>query len=102
MQKRPFVITVTSLSGGGKTTIVNALKKRLDNAAVIYFDDYGDDDVYLNCDINEWSKNGNDYNEWHVETVAADIERLLSEPHEYIILDYPFGNMNNCVGKIMI
>lgn len=34
------VISIASVSGGGKTTIINELGKKLDNSAVIYFDDY--------------------------------------------------------------
>ncbi|MCL1795156.1 MAG: hypothetical protein FWG34_14990 [Oscillospiraceae bacterium] len=96
--KKPFVISVAAQSGGGKTTIVAALKERLANSAVIYFDDYGDE-VDLTRDINEWAADGFDCNDWNTKPVAADIERLLSEPYEYIILDYPFGYLNDCVGK---
>jgi len=98
--KKPYIISIATVSGGGKTTIVTALKERLHNAAVLFFDDYGDD-VYLDNDRDmlEWCANSYDCNEWHVEPVAADIERLLKEPYDYIILDYPFGYLNECVGK---
>jgi uridine kinase len=96
--RKPFVISVAAISGGGKTTVVTALKKRLANCAVIYWDDYGDE-VDLDCDINEWAANGHDYNEWNTAHVADDIVRLLNEPYDYIILDYPFGYMNERVGK---
>ncbi len=98
--KKPFVISIASISGGGKTTAVSALKNRLGNAAVIYFDDYGDSVYqYSCCDINEWAKNSYDYNEWHTEPIAVDIERLLTVQYDYIVLDYPFGKLNECVGK---
>ena len=96
--KKPFVLSVASLSGGGKTAVVTALKERFSNSAVINFDDYGDK-VYLDRDINDWSANGNDYNEWHTEPILIDIKRLLNEQYDYIILDYPFGYLNDCVGK---
>jgi uridine kinase len=96
--KKPFVISVAAQSGGGKTTIVTALKERLDNSVVIYWDDYGDE-VDLDRDINDWAAEGLDYIEWNTQPVAIDIERLLNEPHDYIILDYPFGYLNDCVGK---
>lgn len=95
--KKPFVISISGLSGSGKTAVTNALKARLANAAVISFDDYGDR-VYLGRDINEWSADSSD-DEWHTEPVAADVERLLNEPLEYIILDYPFGYGNRLVGQ---
>jgi uridine kinase len=52
--KRPFVISISGLSGSGKTAVTNALRSQLVNAAVISFDDYGDS-VYLNRNINDWS-----------------------------------------------
>ncbi|MCL2516990.1 MAG: hypothetical protein FWF15_00370 [Oscillospiraceae bacterium] len=98
--KKSFVIAIAAVSGGGKTTVVGALKKRLNNSAVIYFDDYGDAvDLPPGRDINEWAADGGDHNEWNTEPITTDIERLLHEPYEYIILDYPFGYMNDCVGK---
>lgn len=96
--KKPYIISIAAISGGGKTTIVTALKERLANSAVIYFDDY-DDDVHIDRDINEWAEDGGDCNEFHTEPVAADIERLINESHDFIILDYPFGYFNDCVGK---
>ena len=96
--KKPFIISVAAGSGGGKTTVVTALKERLANSAVIYWDDYGDE-VDPARDINEWAADGFDCNEWNTKPVAADIERLLNEPYDYIILDYPFGYLNECVGK---
>lgn len=95
--KKPFVISISGLSGSGKTAVTNALKARLANAAVVSFDDYGDR-IYLDRDINEWSADSSD-DEWHTEPIAANIERLLSKPLDYIILDYPFGYGNQLVGQ---
>lgn len=95
--KKPFVISISGISGSGKTAVTNALKARLANAAVISFDDYGDR-VYLDRDINDWSEDSSD-DEWHTETVAIDVEKLLNEPLDYIILDYPFGYKNRLVGQ---
>jgi len=96
--KKAFVISISSPSGGGKTTVVSALVAQLANCAAIHWDDYGDE-VGLNRDINEWAADGFDCSEWNVEPVVADIEKMLKEPYEYIILDYPFGYLNECVGK---
>lgn len=97
--KKPFVISISGVSGGGKTTITNALKDHLSNSTVVSFDDY--DDIKLDRDINEWSADGNDENEWYVEPLAKDIERLLKEPFNYIIIDYPFGYRNQRVGEFI-
>ena len=92
--KKPFIISIAAPSGGGKTTIVIELKKRLANSAVLYWDDYGDE-VDPDRDINDVQ----DYNEWNTKPMAADIVRLLNELHDYIILDYPFGYMNDGAAK---
>jgi len=92
--KKSFIISISAPSGGGKTTITTELKERLNNSVVIYWDDYGDE-VDPDCNINDVT----DYNEWHTEPLATDIERLLHKQHNYIILDYPFGYLNDCVGK---
>ena len=94
--KKPFVISISSPSGGGKTTITTSLKDQLANSIVINWDDYGDE-VDPDCDINDVK----DYNEWNTEPVAADVKRLLNEPYDYILLDYPFGYLNDCVGKLI-
>lgn len=95
--KKPYVISISSVSGGGKTTVSNALKEELTNAAIISFDNY--DDVYLDKDINEWSANGNDENEWHIEPIVKDLEKTLALHYDYIIIDYPFGRNNDEIGK---
>ena len=91
---KPYIISIAAPSGGGKTTVVGELKNRLANSAVLFWDDFGDE-VDPSRDINDV----HDYNEWNTKPVAAVIERLLSEPYDYIILDYPFGYMNDCVAK---
>jgi len=98
VHKNSFVISIASVSGGGKTTVALNLKERLANSVILHFDDYGDD-VYLRRDINDWSADGNDYNEWHVESVVTDIKQLMAKSYDYIILDYPFGYGNDAVGK---
>ena len=59
---KPFVVSVSGISGSGKTAAVMALKERLANSAVINFDDYGDS-VYIDRDINDWSAEVGDCNE---------------------------------------
>ncbi|MCL2547233.1 MAG: AAA family ATPase [Oscillospiraceae bacterium] len=95
--KEPFVISVSGIAGSGKTTTVSALKKRLKNSVIVSFDSYSD--IRLDRDINEWSADTNDENEWYVEPLVKDIEQLLNESLDYIIVDYPFGYRNLRVGQ---
>ena len=93
--KKPFVISISGISGSGKTTIVNLLKKQLPKIEVIYFDDYSGD--LLGRNYCEWSEAGADCNEWNLAPITDDIKRLLSEPLDFIILDYPFGKVHRDV-----
>ena len=95
--KKPFVISISGISGGGKTTVANSLKERLAHSIIISFDDY--DNIRLNRDINEWSADGNNKNEWYVEPLTNDIKRMLKDSFDYIVVDYPFGYRNLSVGK---
>lgn len=66
--KKPKVITISAVSGGGKTTLIDELKKRLPLAQVIYFDDYD----FQECpdDLFQWVQNGADYNAWNSDFVV--------------------------------
>jgi len=66
---KPFVISIAAQSGGGKTTVVTALKDRLAKSAVQYWDDYGDE-VDPDRNINDVQ----DYNEWNTQPMVANIE----------------------------
>lgn len=97
MKNKPFVLCIAAWVGGGKTTIVNELCKRLCKAKVIHFDSYKID--FLKQDYYQWSINGNDYNDWHFEPIAEDIDNLLRENIEYILLEFPMGRANNLISK---
>jgi len=97
MRKKPFVVCLAAWSGGGKTAVINLLLNHLNNTKAIYFDSYPID--FLKQDYYQWSMNGNDYNEWHFEPIANDIENLLKENLEYILLEFPMGYANDLIAK---
>ncbi len=37
---KPYIISISALSGGGKTTVTNELASNLKNTAVVSFDSY--------------------------------------------------------------
>lgn len=95
--KKPFVISISGISGSGKTTTVDLLKQRLPHTETIYFDDIPVD--FLGRDYCEWSESGADCNEWNLTPITDIIKRLLSDSMDYIILDYPFGKAHHDVGS---
>ncbi len=86
--KRPLVISIAGVSGGGKTTITKELNERLYHSKTLCFDDY---DFEGPVDIIDWIDNGASYDEWNLTPFIRDIESLLAEPLDYIVLDYPFA-----------
>lgn len=64
-------IAIAAVTVGGKTTIVNELKKQIANTKVLHFDDYsfeGEVD-----DFYEWTKQGADYNVWNLSPLVKDV-----------------------------
>ena len=94
--KKPFVISISGISGSGKTTIFNVMKERLTNTEVVFFDDIPGD--LLGRDYCEWSDSGADYNEWDLSQLTEKIKSLLHKSLDYIILDYPFGKAHREIG----
>jgi len=89
--KRPYIIAINSISGGGKTALAKLLGESLPASVVLCFDDFDETNVYPE-DYYDWWKRGADLNEFDCpglcQAVDAEIERGAAE---YIILDYPFG-----------
>ncbi len=86
--KRPFVIAIAAVSGGGKTTTTTQLHESLPNASSLYFDDYDFDGP---DDMIRWVDNGADYDEWNLDPLIRDLKALLNEPLDYIVVDFPFA-----------
>jgi uridine kinase len=92
--KKPIVIAIAAVSGGGKTTVINELKNRLPLSTAIYFDDYDIEEGPK--DYIKWVQSGANYNAWNMEVIANDIEPLLIQDNlNYILLDYPFAYKND-------
>lgn len=83
------IIAIAAVSAGGKTTIVNELKKQIANTSSLHFDDYsfeGEVD-----DFNEWTKQGADYSVWDLSPLVDDVINIKNSDCEYLLLDYPFA-----------
>lgn len=99
--KKPFIISIAAVSGGGKTTIVKDLNDKLVNSNALYFDNYDFDGP---DDICEWVENGANVNDWILTPLVNDLKILLSElrqPIDYILLDYPFAYLHNEMSSLI-
>ncbi|MDQ8738228.1 hypothetical protein [Paenibacillus sp. LHD-38] len=86
--KQPFVIAIAAVSGGGKTTIATQLNETLQNSKSLFFDVY---DFDGHDDIINWVDNGANYNEWNLAPLIRDLKSLLTEPLDYVVIDFPFA-----------
>lgn len=91
------IIAIAAVTAGGKTTIVNELKKQIPNTKALYFDDYsfeGEVD-----DFYEWTKQGADYNVWNLTPLVEDVINIKNSDCEYLLLDYPFAYCHEALRK---
>ena len=94
------IIAIAAVTAGGKTTIVNELKKRLPNTLSLHFDDYtfeGEVD-----DFHAWVTEGADYNVWNLTPLIDDIVKIKNESNpDYLLLDYPFAYCHEKMRKFI-
>jgi uridine kinase len=98
---KPYIVSITGISGGGKTTVTNRLNELLPLSRAIFFDDY---DFECPDDICDWVERGADYNEWNLKPLVDDLSSLItntSAPLEYILLDYPFSRSHQAVSDFI-
>ena len=83
-------IAIAAVTAGGKTTIINELKRRLKNSYSLHFDNYsfeGEVD-----DFNKWGREGAKYNVWNLAPLVDDVNKIQIEgKYDYLLLDYPFA-----------
>jgi uridine kinase len=97
-----YVIAVSSVSGGGKTTLVKRSAELL-KASTLFFDDYASVSTYPS-DMKKWVMDGADVNEWKTPQFAQDLATLKSgvrivspkggdsiSPAEFIVIEEPMG-----------
>ena len=101
MIKKPYVIVINAISGGGKTTITKELQKKLPNSKAIYFDDRDYDSDSGIVDICKWVEEGADVNLFDLNLLAEDIEMLIKDTPDFIVMDYPFGYRHNLISKFI-
>ena len=91
-------IAIAAVTAGGKTTIVNEIKRRLPNTLSLHFDDYTFEGEVE--DFEKWVNNGADYNVWNLLPLESDIQKLQKNSScEYLLLDYPFAYCHKQISK---
>ncbi|HBH95870.1 MAG TPA: hypothetical protein DDX91_08950 [Ruminococcaceae bacterium] len=90
------IISVAAVTAGGKTTVVDELKKRLRNSQSLHFDNYtfeGEVD-----DFFQWALDGANYHVWNLTPLENDILKIKSAGMcDYLILDYPFAYCHDTI-----
>lgn len=90
------VIAVAAVTAGGKTTVVNEIKKRLPRCASLHFDDYSFEGEVE--DFHQWVVDGADYDVWNLAPLKADIDGIISRGEtDVLLLDYPFAYLNSMI-----
>src|SRR4029453_6896529 len=89
--KKPYIVAINSISGGGKTALAKLLQEALPASVVFCFDDFDDTNLYPE-DFYEWWKRGGDLREFDCPNMSKAVDdELQRRKSEFIILDYPFG-----------
>ena len=102
MSASNYVIAISSVSGGGKTTVVKRAASLL-KGTTLFFDEYDSVSDYPS-DERKWVDEGADVNEWKTPQFARDLatlkrgESIISPrdgtnilPSEYIVIEEPMG-----------
>ena len=61
--KKPYIIAIDSVSGGGKTALARLLQESLPKSVVFYFDDFDETNLYPEG-FYEWWKRGANLHEF--------------------------------------
>jgi hypothetical protein len=97
-----YIIAVSAVSGGGKTTLVKSTADLLRGTA-LFFDDYASVSEYP-TDIKKWVEDGADVNEWKTpqfvqdlaalrrgDSIVSPIDGVSILPSEFIVIEEPMG-----------
>lgn len=99
--KKPFVISVSSISGGGKTALSAALHESLPNSSLFHFDDFDDSNIYPS-DFYDWCQRGGDVEEFDCPGMQTAVNaEIRSGRTKLIILDFPFGRHHSCFRDVI-
>src|SRR4026208_1002711 len=89
--KKPYVIAINAVSGGGKTALAKLVHESLPDSALFCFDDFDATNVYP-TDYYDWYIRGGDLEEFDCPGMKSAVdEEIRRGEKQYIVMDYPFG-----------
>ncbi|MEZ4712590.1 MAG: hypothetical protein R3A44_35710 [Caldilineaceae bacterium] len=89
--KKPCVIAINAVSGGGKTALARLVQKSLPASALFCFDDFDDTNIYPD-DFYEWSQRGGNPLEIDCPGMGEAVAMVLDQKVvQYVVLDCPLG-----------
>ena len=105
------IVGISSVSGGGKTTVTRRLVEVIGDAVALHFDDYDDTNVHPD-DLHRWFADGADYEAYqtpvfsrHLQALKAGlsirypVEGKYGGPSRYVVADAPLGRTHSESGK---
>ena len=91
-------IAIAAVTAGGKTTVVQEIKRKLKNAVSLHFDDYTFEGEVE--DFHAWVENGANYDVWDLSPLIKDVCEIKKKGNcDYLLLDYPFAYCHKGLSK---
>lgn len=92
------IIAIAAITAGGKTFVVNEIKRQMKNVKSLHFDDYSFEGEVE--DFYTWVIQGADYNVWNLSPLIKDICEIQEcSECDYLLLDYPFAYCHKELSK---
>ena len=107
-----FIITVSGVSGSGKSSTVRAVAELLGDASCFYFDDYGEG-MQQPDDGLRWIAEGADLTAFVLPQFGEDVRKLRQgeavvtptgrrvEPASFLVIEEPFGAGRNDMADLV-
>ncbi|MCW3095225.1 MAG: hypothetical protein JWL77_843 [Chthonomonadaceae bacterium] len=107
-----FVITVSGVSGAGKSSTVRAIAEQFGDASCFYFDDYGEA-MQQPEDGLRWIAEGADLTAFTLPQFGEDVRRLRRgevvvtptgrrvDPASFLVIEEPFGAGRNDMADLV-
>jgi uridine kinase len=98
--KKPYVITINAVSGGGKTALAKIVQESLPSSMLFGFDDF--DTNIIPDDLYEWYMEGANPLEIDCPGMGDAVEHVIEQGSlKYIVLDCPLGRNHPRFSKII-